>query len=183
MRERWLTAYTVNFHALFLGRSYIWSLLNQFITLIRSSCSKKKKKGGGVCVRVLFIVEHLGWYWHSYVVSCGNFSILLVSIKTSLHPPESLFCHAPSTDVSDLILDTSRKSFNTLEILLFLVSSYQTFRHQEICTSCRPLRWALTCIFVTAAGIFPSWNKRLKKNSGVGILVVTVTFWEFMHLL
>lgn len=49
MRERWLTAYTVNFHALFLGRSYIWSLLNQFITLIRSSCSKKKKKGG-VCV-------------------------------------------------------------------------------------------------------------------------------------
>lgn len=178
MRKRCLTAYTTNFYALFLGQSYIWSLLNQFITLI-SSCTKEKKKKR--CM--LFIVEHVGWCWHSCAVSCGNFSILLISIKTSLHSPESLLCHAPSTDVSDLILDTSRKSFNTLEILQFLVSSYQTFRHQEICTSCRALRWALTCTFVSAGGTFPSWYKRLKKNSRVGILAVTMTSWEFMHLL
>lgn len=78
------------------------------------------------------------------VFSYGSLSILLPNAETSSPPsiePSLLLCS--STDVC-LIPDTSKGTSIQLKYTT-LVSSYQTFRHQEICASSRALRWALTC--------------------------------------
>lgn len=167
-----VTAYIVNFNAFFWGQSYIYSLLNQFITLTRQAITSLLKKGF-----ILFVVEYVGWYWHSCVASSGNFWILLVSIKTfCLQPPASLFCRAASTDVCDLILDTNRKCFNTLKILWFwfLLSKPSGTGKFAHLTELWDGLWHVLVLLLQA--LSPHHTQRLEKNSGMGILAVTMAF-------
>ena len=172
--EAKVIAYIVDFHASFWDWSYIYSLLNQFITLRRGPSSKSDESSllwsmwDDTGILVLSHVEISPFCWLA--------SKLLLSSPLNLSSAMLL-----SQMCLIWCLTLVEKSFNTLEILQFwfLVLKPSGTRKSSHLTELWDRLWHVHLLLLQALSSHDT--ERLEENSGVGILAVAVTFWELMH--
>lgn len=159
---------TVDLHTSFQGWSYIYSLLTRFITLIRAPGSRKDASSllwsiwDDSGIPMLCHVEVSQFFW-------------LVSK-----------CLSPIfLDLSSAVLfnrfDTWHKSVSAIEIhwFWFLVtkpSGTSKFAHLTVLWDGL---WHALLLMLQA--LYPHEMERLERNCGMGILAVTMAFWELLH--